>query len=294
MKRALNWLKGDAAAAAGAGEGPSENDPASGQAISIPVEAIRPNQFQPRRHFDGDELGALAASIRQVGVLQPIMVRPAEDHFELIMGERRWRAAMMAGLQEVPALLRRLPDEAAAVLALVENMQRTDLSFWEEAEGFQRILGRFQITQGELAVAIGRGQSTVANKLRLLRLPDDIKMRARRAGLTERHVRALLKVEDGAMLNRLVDKIVADDLTVRETEALVEKSLAASDGGSQEKRRRGASGLRMIRDVRIMMNTFRQGVEALRKAGLDADMATDDYDEHLTITIRIPKQRHKK
>lgn len=269
-----------------------------GQPIIIPVEAIQPNRFQPRQHFDGEELDSLATSIRRVGILQPVVVRPAASGFELIMGERRWRAAIMAGLQAIPALVQQVPDDAAAVLALVENVQRANLDFWEEAEGYQMVLDRFPITQAELAAAVGRRQSTIANKLRLLRLPAAAKNKARHAGLTERHMRALLKVTEADQLNSLLDLVVADNLTVRDTEALVEQSLAAEAGGGQgdgkRHRQRGPRGLRMIRDVRIMMNTFRQGVEALRKAGLDADMATADHGEHLTVTIRIPKQRRVK
>lgn len=295
MQRALAWLRGGAAGDEDAGPPASPDHHQPGRPIALPVEAIRPNRFQPRQEFDPDELGSLAASIRQVGVLQPIVVRPADDGFELIMGERRWRAAMVAGLQEIPALIQAVDDEAAAVLALVENVQRADLSFWEEAEGYQGVLDRFGITQEELAAAVGRSQSTIANKLRLLRLPDAVKEKARRAGLSERHVRALLKVEDPRLVAELLDVIVTENLTVRETEALIADSLAGAEqkalpSGNAKARRKGG-GLRVIKDVRIMMNTFRQGVDALRQAGLDAQMATEDHGEHITITIRIPKGR---
>lgn len=294
MQRALAWLRGGSAGQGDDGEPAPADQLQPGQPIALPVEAIRPNRFQPRQDFDPDELSSLAASIRQVGVLQPIVVRPVDDGFEIIMGERRWRAAMVAGLQEIPALVQAVDDEAAAVLALVENVQRADLSFWEEAEGYQAVLDRFGITQEELAAAVGRSQSTIANKLRLLRLPDDVKEKARRAALSERHVRALLKVEDPRLAAKLLDVIVDENMTVREAEALIDGTLAAADaqtlapGGAKAK---GKGGLRVMKDVRIMMNTFRQGIDALRRAGLDAQMATEDHGEHITITIRIPKGR---
>ncbi|HLS89492.1 MAG TPA: ParB/RepB/Spo0J family partition protein [Sphingobacteriaceae bacterium] len=295
MQRALAWLRGGSAGQDDAGGPAPKDEPQPGQPIALPVEAIRPNRFQPRQDFDPDELGSLAASIRQVGVLQPIVVRPVDDGFEIIMGERRWRAAMVAGLQEIPALVQAVDDEKAAVLALVENVQRADLSFWEEAEGYQKILDRFGITQEELAAAVGRSQSTIANKLRLLRLPEAVKEKARRAALTERHVRALLKVEDPQLMGELLDLMVAGNLTVRDAEALVADALAAAaqqPASSPTAKSRGkGGGLRVIKDVRIMMNTFRQGVDALRRAGLDARMDTEDHGEHITITIRIPKGR---
>lgn len=279
--------------------GVSEN---MGQPVILPVEAIVPNPFQPRQYFSDQEMDALTASVRRVGVLQPVIVRPAGRKFQLIMGERRWRAAGAAGLKEVPALVRDLDDETAAVLALVENVQRTDLNFWEEAEGYKTILDRFGATQAELALAVGKQQSTIANKLRLLRLPDDVKLAARQAGFTERHVRALLRLEDSEDLREVVGIIAQEKLTVRETEALIDAWLeeqaiglpavgAGSEAGVKEQAQRPRGGLRMIRDARILLNTFRQGVDALRKAGLDASMDTADEGDHFTVTIRIPKER---
>lgn len=268
---------------------------------SLPVDRIDPSPFQPRRTLDQSELEDLAASIRQVGVLQPVVVRPRGDRYELVMGERRWRAAQAAGLRTVPALVRQLSDADVAVAALVENLQRADLSFWDEAAAYARIIDTFGLTQEQLAASIGRSQSAVANKLRLLRLPEEVRSRARSAGLGERHVRALLRLPDEETQLEALQEIIDGDLSAREAEELVDQLLG--NGGEapedetaarepdtvSERPRARRAHLPVIKDVRIMLNTFRQGVEALRKVGLKAELRTLERDDHIEVTIRIPK-----
>ena len=273
--------------------------PSGGSLMSLPVDRIDASPFQPRRTMDQAELEELAASVRQVGVLQPVVVRRRGDRYELVMGERRWRAAQAAGLREIPALVRALSDSEAALAALSENLQRSDLSYWDEAAGYARIIEAFGITQEQLAAAVGRSQSAVANKLRLLRLPEEVRRRAQAAGLGERHVRALLRLPDEQAQLEALEEIVTRELSAQEAEALVaervdgiagaaatRESAADQSGG---RRRRRAVRPPVIKDVRILLNTFRQGVEALRKAGLDAELQMHHREDHIEVTIRIPR-----
>lgn len=278
--------------------------PSGPDLVFLPVHRIDPSPFQPRRTMDQAELEALAASVRQVGILQPVVVRRRGDRYELVMGERRWRAAQAAGLAEVPALVRELEDDDAAVAALIENLQRSDLSYWDEAAGYARVMEEFGITQEELAAAVGRSQSAVSNKLRLLRLPEEVRRRAQSAALGERHVRALLRLPDEQAQLEALEEIVARELSAREAEALVAERIAGSQRPQEDapagdpqaardgrgRRRRRLSRLPVIKDVRILLNTFRQGVDALRKAGLDAELKLTEEEDHIEVSIRIPRQ----
>ncbi|HEY8416059.1 MAG TPA: ParB/RepB/Spo0J family partition protein, partial [Thermaerobacter sp.] len=229
----LSWVGGGGTRAST----PSEGEPVR----RVPVARILPNPFQPRRRFDPDSLAELAESIRQVGVLQPLLVRPRpEGGYELVAGERRLRAAEMAGLTEVPVVVRNLDDREAALIALVENLQREDLDFFEEAAAYQEMLSRFGLTQEQLAALLGKQQSTVANKLRLLRLPPTVRERIVAAGLSERHARALLRLESADEQEKVLEEVIARNLSVRETEELVTARL---EGGRRPARRRRLSGL---------------------------------------------------
>jgi len=215
-------LGGDAPADTGGGG-------AHGDAVrTVPIEYLEPSPLQPRRHFPEEELEALAASIRAHGVLQPLVVRPAIGPgaaYEIVAGERRWRAAQRAGLSEVPVVVRELDDRTALELALVENLQREDLDPLEEAEAFRRLLDEFGRTQEEIAQAVGRSRSHVANTLRLLQLPEPVREMLRRGELTAGHARALLGAEDPV---RLAREVRARGLSVRETEELVRRKRTAT------------------------------------------------------------------
>ena len=195
------------------------------EARSVPVSAVHPNPFQPRREFDEDELSELASSIRENGLLQPIVVRPAgnrrgADRWELVAGERRWRAVTRLGWQDVPALVRDVDDRTLLVLALVENLQRSGLGAMEEAQGYQQLMDDFGLTQKEVAEAVGKDRSTVANTLRLLQLPASVRGLVEDGSLTAGHARAIL----GAPSNRMADlarQAVDQDWSVRETESRV-------------------------------------------------------------------------
>ncbi len=207
----------------------------------LPVETIRPNRFQPRDHFDEEALGALADSIREVGVLQPVLVRPVEDGYELIAGERRWRAARRVGLQRIPALVRETDDAAALEHALVENLHRDDLNPLEEAAAYQQLIEDFGLTHEEVASQVGKSRASITNSLRLLQLPPTIQKLVHEGRLSMGHARALLGTPDRAFQEQLAQRAVADDLSVR----AVEDAIREHGGGgptpteAAARRRRG-------------------------------------------------------
>lgn len=192
---------------------------------AVPIERIRPGKFQPRRHFDDDEMAALVASVREKGVLQPVLVRQlaGEDMFELVAGERRWRAAQAAQLHEIPVVIKELSDQDALEIALIENIQRESLTPVEEAEAYQRLIDEFAHTQDALSKVLGRSRSHVANTLRLLSLPNAVKEMVDDGRLTAGHARALIGVDDAVSIAEL---IVKKDLNVRQVEALVKRQKA--------------------------------------------------------------------
>ena len=252
-----------------------------GKVLYLPVDAILPNPEQPRRHFDPRDLEELAASIRELGILQPLSVRRREGQWELIAGERRLRAAKLAGLEVVPCLSVTADERSSALLALVENLQRRDLDFREEALALKRLMEEFGLTQDECAARIGKSQSAVANKLRILRLSEDILELLQANQATERHARALLPLEDPELQRKAAGQVVKAGLTVAQTEALVRKMLAAAP-----KRRKPTF---VIKDVRLFLNTISRGMDLMRSAGVDARCQREESEGEICLTIRIPK-----
>lgn len=251
----------------------------------IPLGRIRPNPQQPRRSFDEEGLAELAASIRSCGILQPLTVRRAGDGYELVAGERRLRAARIAGLREVPCLVAQVGEEDSALLALMENLQRRDLDCWEEAQAIARLISRYGLSQEEAARRLGRAQPTVANKLRLLRLPEDVRALLRENGLTERHARALLRLQDPEVQRRADGDMVRRGMNVAQAEAYVEKLLQSA----QVTPPRGRSTY-IIKDVRLFLNSVDRGLHLMRQAGVDAGWNRQDTDREILLTIRIPKR----
>ena len=251
----------------------------------IPLGRIRPNPQQPRRSFDEEGLAELAASIRSCGILQPLTVRRAGESYELVAGERRLRAARIAGLREVPCLVAQVGEEDSALLALMENLQRRDLDCWEEAQAIARLISRYGLSQEEAARRLGRAQPTVANKLRLLRLPEDVRALLRENGLTERHARALLRLQDPEVQRRAAGEMVRRGMNVAQAEAYVEKLLQSA----QVTPPRGRSTY-IIKDVRLFLNSVDRGLHLMRQAGVDAGWNRQDTDREILLTIRIPKR----
>ena len=251
----------------------------------IPLGRIRPNPQQPRRSFDEEGLAELAASIRSCGILQPLTVRRAGEGYELVAGERRLRAARIAGLREVPCLVAQVGEEDSALLALMEKLQRRDLDCWEEAQAIARLISRYGLSQEEAARRLGRAQPTVANKLRLLRLPEDVRALLRENGLTERHARALLRLQDPEVQRRAAGDMVRRGMNVAQAEAYVEKLLQSA----QVTPPRGRSTY-IIKDVRLFLNSVDRGLHLMRQAGVDAGWNRQDTDREILLTIRIPKR----
>lgn len=249
--------------------------------LSLPLDAIRPNPDQPRRFFDPEGLEELANSIRALGILQPLTVRRTPEGWELVAGERRLRAAALAGLDRVPCIPIQTDSQNSSLLALVENLQRRDLDFFEEALALDKLLRTYCLSQDEVARRIGKSQSAVANKLRLLRLPPAVLSRLRECGLSERHARALLRLENDHRLEQSAEYIIAHHFTVAQTEQYVETLLSAKK--SPPKR------TYVIKDVRLFLNTVTRGLSMMRSAGVDACCQRQDLEDAICLTIRIPK-----
>lgn len=255
--------------------------------LMIEPEKIGPNPSQPRRTFREEELYSLADSIRQNGILQPLTVRLTQKgEYELVAGERRLRAAKLCQLGAVPCIELELSDTQSAVLALIENLQRQDLGIFEEAEGIAKLIEVYRMTQAETAKRLGKTQSTVANKLRLLRLDDGLRKRICEAGLTERHARALLRLEE-ADCPAALDTIIKRNLNVAETEKYIDTLLERR----VEKPKHSFTPI--VKDMRLFVNTVKNAVDVIRKAGLDAVAVQQESEDFLEFVIRIPKQQKR-
>ncbi len=250
----------------------------------ISINDIRPNPQQPRRRFDQDGLRELSESIAAYGILQPLTVRAQNGGYELVAGERRWRAARMAGLRQVPCLLARVDEEDAALLALIENLQRRDLDYMEEASAIARLLRRYGLSQQQAAEKLGRSQSAVANKLRLLRLEEPVVDALHRYGLTERHARALLRLEDGEQRLAAAEYMGKRGMNVAAAEAYIEQLIARSQTTPPKRR-----STYVIKDVRLFLNSVERGIRLMRGAGVGAKVARQDTEEEICLTVRIPK-----
>ncbi|MCL1952027.1 MAG: ParB/RepB/Spo0J family partition protein [Oscillospiraceae bacterium] len=258
-----------------------------GAVLLLTPDEILPNPAQPRRQFDARELQGLSESIRENGILQPLTVRRTHGGcYELIAGERRLRAAQMAGLELLPCLLTEASDERSAVLALVENLQRQDLGFFEEAEGIARLMETCGLPQEQVARTLGLAPSTLSNKLRLLRLSPEMRAEIGAAGLTERHARALLRLEGEQMRRQVLHTVIAKHLKVQETDKLVD-ALLTTPAGAAEKPRRPT--IRLVRDARLFVNTIHRAVDAMRSSGIAALSDIAENGDFLVYTVRIPK-----
>jgi len=255
----------------------------------ISIENIRPNPYQPRKQFNKTSLEELCESIKQYGVIQPINVRKiSTNSYELVAGERRLRAATLAGLKEIPAIIINIDDNDSAVLALIENLQREDLNYMEEAEGYNNLINEHGFTQEELAHKIGKSQSTIANKIRLLKLAPLVKKILADNNLTERHARALLKLHDEQLQLKVLKHVCEKGLNVKKTEELVERAI---ERYSKEAKEKGTERkfTKAIKDIRIFVNTIRQAIDLMKKSGVNAKAAQLDRGEYIEFIVRIPK-----
>lgn len=255
--------------------------------IHLPIEYIRPNPYQPRRHFSEEDLKELSDSIKSVGLIQPITVRVIKDGYELVVGERRLRAASIAGLKEIPVMLVNMNDQESATVALIENIQRDDLNFFEEAIAFERLMKDQQWTQKEIAEMLGKKQSTISNKIRLLAIPQPIRDMLIKHQLTERHARALLKLDKTADLRKVAGRIVKEQLNVKETEKMVSQLTQESD--STDDKQGSRKKIRGIASFRIYLNTLKQSVDTIRAAGGQVSYEEISTDVGVEVRIHIKK-----
>lgn len=260
-----------------------------GGIVYLCTEDISPCPVQPRKNFDEDSLRELSESIKDYGVLNPLTVRVRGGKYELVAGERRLRAAKLAGLREVPCILVDVNMEGASLIALVENLQRRDLDFIEEAVGINQLITMFGMSQEEAARRIGKSQSAVANKLRLLKLPRDILEVLRDNCLSERHGRALLRLPSPVEQRSALDYIVENKLNVAAAEAYIEALLSTEEESADEPHRQKRSFI--LKDVRIFLNSLSRSLDLMKQGGIDAGVQRQETEDSLILTISIPKSK---
>lgn len=254
--------------------------------FQIPVHLIKPNPSQPRKVFDENMLNELASSIEQYGIMQPISIRKImTNYYEIVAGERRLRAVKKLGHETIPAIIVNVTEKDSAVLALVENLQRENLNYIEEARGYQHLINDYELKQQDLADQLGKGQSTIANKLRLLQLSDDVQQLLMDASLSERHARALLKLENKDQQMEVVQHIIKDQLTVSQTEKLINQLI---EGTKEKKQKEQGSVKRYLKDIRLFTNTIKQAVDMVKSSGVDVDYKLQQTEKSYEITISIP------
>ncbi|MBP2257061.1 ParB family chromosome partitioning protein [Virgibacillus campisalis] len=258
------------------------------EVIQLPVKNIRANRYQPRSIFNEEKIKELAQTIHTHGMIQPIVVRKLEeDFYEIIAGERRWRAAQLLEWENISAIIREMTDAETASVALIENLQREELTVVEEANAYASLLELHNLTQEALAQRLGKNQSTIANKLRLLKLPEEVQQALLDKKITERHARALIKLQDPEAQIKLLEDILEHDLNVKQTEEQIAKRNSPKE--SKKKKRPKLKGVN--KDIRIAMNTIRQSLTMVSDTGIDVESDEKDLDDYYQITIKIPKKK---
>lgn len=257
------------------------------EVIHIPIDQITPNQFQPRTVFNEDKIKELAQTIHTHGMIQPIVVRTStEDTYEIIAGERRWRASQVLEWEKIPAIIRNMTDTETASVALIENLQREELTVIEEAKAYEQLLEMHDLTQEALAQRLGKSQSTIANKLRLLKLSDVVQAELLNKTITERHARALMKVTDVEVQTEILQMILESDLNVRQTEEYIEKLFAPTEKKEKKTVLKGFN-----KDIRIAVNTIRQSLHMVSETGINVETDEEEHDDYYQITIKLPKRK---
>ena len=249
--------------------------------LQIPIEDIIPNRFQPRLNFDDRGLEELAASIKQHGIIQPLVLRRVEDKYEIIAGERRYKAANLAGLTKVPAVIADIDDNKSAEVAIVENVQRRDLSPIEEARSYKNLLDKGYLTQAELAKKMGLSQSAISNKLRLLTLDESVQNAVLKNQISERHARALLKLDTTAKQNNMLREIMDKGLNVEQTEEKIKKKIEPKKPKPKTKS--------ISQNLKIAMNTLDQAAMMVQQAGVDTSVDISETDDEVIYVIKMKK-----
>ncbi|WP_010169407.1 nucleoid occlusion protein [Bacillus coahuilensis] len=254
--------------------------------LELPIASIIPNRFQPRTIFDDTKIEELSRTIHTHGIIQPIVVREMEDgQYELIAGERRWRAVQLLEWETIPAIIKNLSDKETASVALIENLQREELTPIEEALAYDKLLQIHELTQEALAQRLGKGQSTVANKLRLLKLPEAIQEALLRKDISERHARALIPLKDPSIQEKFLAQIIEYQWNVKQTEERVTKYLEGTQSKAKPKRKA------FSKDMRIAVNTIRQSLSMVSDSGINLDAEEEEFEEFYQFTIKIPKKK---
>lgn len=258
---------------------------------SINMELIKTNPYQPRKNFEAEKTKELAQSIKTYGLLQPVIVTRDGDYYRIVAGERRYMACEMLEWTEIPAIVKDYEGSSLAAVALIENLQREDLSFMEEAQGYRRLMDEFELTQEVLAQRLGKSQSTIANKLRLLKLPDEVRELLKEGKLTERHARTLLKLNNPEQQKEAVQVMVDKDLNVKDAEDLVAEMERQGQTEKKLEQQKSSNNKRkfVARDLRIFLNTIKQAINIIKKAGLNPQVDEFDESDYVEIRIRLPK-----
>lgn len=260
--------------------------------IQVPVADVQPNPYQPRKHFDPEALADLAHSISLYGVLQPLLVAlRTEGGYMLIAGERRLRAAKLANVSTVPVIVSEYTSQQIAEIALIENLQREDLHYLEEADGYEKLMTQFQLTQESMASRVGKKQSTIANKLRLLKLTDNVRTLLKRENLTERHARALLRLPEEQDQLSVIGEILKNGLNVRQTETYVEHYLEENQHAGRLKK---TKRLMIIQDVRIYLNSIKQIAKSMEGSGIPVKVEQVFEGDDLIVTLHIKNSKKNK
>lgn len=262
-------------------------DSNASEVIQLPVKSIIPNRFQPRTVFNEEKINELAQTIHTHGMIQPIVVRKInENEYELIAGERRLRAVQSLEWEKIPAIIREMTDTETASVALIENLQREELTVVEEAKAYDQLLQLHSLTQEALAQRLGKSQSTIANKLRLLKLPEEVQQALHNKQITERHARALIVLKDQEKQVRILEDIIKHDLNVHQTEKRIDE--LQSTNKEMKKKRSVLKGIN--KDIRIAMNTIRQSLNMVSDTGVQVDSVEEEFDDYYEIKIKIKKK----
>ena len=235
--------------------------------IEVSIDSILPNPYQPRLHFSDSALKELADSIKVHGIIQPITVRKKDDHYEIVAGERRFRASKLAGLEKVPVIITDMDDEASAVVAMLENLQREDLDYLEEAIGYSNLIKEYGFTQQQLAEKLGKSQSTIANKIRLLKLDDE------------------------EIIIKAIDKISKNQMTVKKAEAMIKDILDNPKEEPKSEEEPPKRNMKAMINMRIYLNTIKQAYDMIKNTGVDAQYKEVEKDDYVDVIVRIPKRK---
>lgn len=266
----------------------NEIEPSTETVVAVDIDKISPNPFQPRKEIAEEKIDELAQSIKASGLIQPVVVRRVGGNYQLVVGERRYLACRKLGWKTISAAVKTLSDNAMATIALIENLQRENLNFIEEGAGYVSLMKNFNLTQETLAQRLGKSQSTIANKIRILKLPKNVLEQLLSNGLSERHARALLRLDSEGEQLKTINEIVERGLTVNQAEKRIEK-IREED----RKRKPLKRSKPIIRDVRIVLNTIREAISIIQSSGLYPEVEETVEDDYIEVTIRLTRDMIK-